>query len=157
MPGGGTDQSIERIRAWTKLVSEKNLIRREFQRLIGGIAEEIFEEPAKRGPEVDASDAGEDATFPKNSHGNVGERLAAFAGGKMSGCPPAQAPVPARVIKKCVRIRHERRVRHVSGSGGDRRDRTFCLAKEREYSFQSRSRRERGRLRQLSSSRPSIR
>jgi hypothetical protein len=64
-----------------------------FERVIGGIAEEIVEERLHRASQVDAAGPRQQADLPDDGHGHVEERLLALAGVEVRRCRASQRPL----------------------------------------------------------------
>src|SRR5207244_8405343 len=63
-PSGSTDERVERIAVEPQLVGHIHLLGGYIERLIGGVAEQLFEERSNAAAQIDARDTREETAFP---------------------------------------------------------------------------------------------
>jgi len=103
-PGGRDDQRIERIAREAQLVGEIDLFRRQVERVVGRVAEEIVAKGTNRPPQVDPAGARQQAYFPDHGYRYVDERLLPLAGREVGRGPASQRRAGGSVKEQGVCI-----------------------------------------------------
>jgi len=93
----GANEAVKRVAVDADLIGDEDLLGRQVQWLVGGIAEEIVEKRTDRPVEADANRASEETAFPYDSSRHVKDRLATLASFEMFGSSTAEVPTSGGV------------------------------------------------------------
>ena len=102
--GGRDDERIERIARETQIVCQVDLLGRQVDGVIRGVAEEIAEKVSNRAPEVDPAGTRQEAHLPHHSHRHEHERLLALARLEVRRRPAPQRSTGRRMEKESVGV-----------------------------------------------------